>query len=367
MTGKNNEDRYSVSAYRSGQTNAVPSLFAIIADGIGGHRAGEVAAELAVETISKYMAESDASDPVGVLEHGIIHAGELIFRKADENPIYRGMGSTCACVWIIGNQLYAASVGDSRIYLIRQNAIHQLTIDHTWIQEAIDQGALRPEQARRHPNAHVIRRFLGSRLGVSPDFRLRLTGAEDDQQAVANQGAQLLPGDLILLCSDGLTDLVGADEILGVLQKERGEPALRELVELANKRGGHDNITIVTLAVPTQEPVTLPIPMRKLRKRVFSSCLAAVAGVALLTVIGLGLYIYLERSARDERLSETRPATQQVTLFPRTILTSTPVMQAAPAITAAQPDGVTPAVTIARATPQPPATLTPWPTNTSRP
>jgi PPM family protein phosphatase len=255
-SGKNNEDRYAVSAFIVDETKKTPSLLAIVSDGIGGHLAGEVAAEMAVEIIQNEVAESDTSSPVETLTEAIVVAGRSIRDRSESEQGKRGMGATCVCVWIIGNQLYTASVGDSRIYLIRDQDIHQLTTDHTWVQEAIEHGALTPEQARTHPNTHVIRRYLGSRTPPVPDIRLRLDAEESDQEAEKNQGTFLNETDRLLLCTDGLTDLVSDREILGALQTNSIDSAVQQLIQLANLRGGHDNITIVALdcAVDGVEP-----------------------------------------------------------------------------------------------------------------
>ena len=248
--GKNNEDRYAVSAYKLSRTDPRSSVFAVVADGVGGHRAGEVAAELAVETISRIVAESNGKQPLNTLQEAITQADQQIYLQAEANLDQLGMSTTSACAWVIGDRLYITSVGDSRIYLRRGYNLHQLTTDHTWVQEAIDSGALTPEQAHNHPNAHVIRRHLGSKQPVLPDLRLRLDPNEEDVEAEANQGMRLQPGDQMLICSDGLTDLVSDEEILGILQARNGDQALNTLVDLANSRGGHDNITVVLLQMP---------------------------------------------------------------------------------------------------------------------
>ncbi len=260
MKGKNNEDRYAVTAFYVSPQNPIPSTLALVCDGIGGHRAGEVAAEIAVETISQAVAESDASRPQDILRDAVISASQAIRKQAETDPAQKGMGATCACAWVIADRLYTVSVGDSRTYLIRRNNIQQLNIDHTWIQEAIEYGALTPEQARGHPNAHVIRRYLGSQEPPVPDQRLRLSPTDDDAQAEANQGLRLLPGDLILLCSDGLTDLVEDSEILAALKSSNLQDALESLKDLANERGGHDNITLVSLGVAQQDE-TQPVAL----------------------------------------------------------------------------------------------------------
>lgn len=261
MIGKNNEDRYSVSAFQFSREDARPSVFAVIADGIGGHRAGEVAAELAVNLISKGVAESNGKKPLSILENSIHEASQVIASHSAGKDDEEGMGSTCVCVWVIENRLYTAYVGDSRIYFIRENHIQQLTIDHTWVQEAFEKGIITAEQMRDHPNVHVIRRHLGGVKLPEVDFRLRIDNEESDQESVQNQGFHLEPGDIILMCSDGLTDLVWDDEILKVVRSKHDlKSAADRLVNLANERGGHDNITLVLLAMPRLEELTRKTP-----------------------------------------------------------------------------------------------------------
>jgi serine/threonine protein phosphatase PrpC len=252
--GKNNEDRYAISSYTFGPDDPTPVLFAIIADGIGGHRAGEVAAEMAVDYISQAVADSDGQQPQEVMERSIHTASDAIAAHASSNEEQQGMGATCACIWIVGDRLYTAAVGDSRIYLLRGDHIQQLTIDHTWVQEAIDKGVLDPALARDHPNVHVIRRHLGSMAPPEVDFRMRLRNDENDLQASANQGAVLRPGDILMICTDGLTDLVWDDEIFKTIRSARTlDQAADSLIDLANQRGGHDNITVILLSVPGGE------------------------------------------------------------------------------------------------------------------
>jgi serine/threonine protein phosphatase PrpC len=370
MSGKNNEDRYSVSAYQIGAARPVPSLLAIVADGIGGHRAGEIAAEIAVERISRAIAATDGQQPVNVLANAVTHASQAIFEQAEYNPDQQGMGSTCACAWIIADRLYIANVGDSRVYLLRDRTIRQLTTDHTWIQEAIDHGVLSPEEAHRHPNAHVIRRYLGSRQAVVPDMRLRLRPGEGDEQARSNQGVRLHPGDQIVLCSDGLTDLVGPSEIATVLQQHSQEKGLQILVDMANQRGGHDNITIIALQVPQRKPVeAVPVPSRQ---RNTTACVGfSVLALVVVFLLG-GLYWALNLSGQRNTPPGTQPlqdplATEILLLPPQTSASATystetlpPTLTAIPLLTQQRPL-ISPSPTLQR------ATLTPWPTNTTTP
>lgn len=287
MTGKNNEDRYAVSAYQVKPNRPEKSLFAVLADGIGGHRAGEVAAQIAVEVVSRRVAESDARRPMDTLRDAIQQASQDILAQSQGENERHGMGSTCACAWVIHDRLYTANVGDSRIYLLRGGSIQRLSNDHTWIQEALEQGILKPEQARGHPNSHVIRRYLGSPKPVEVDLRMRVHTNESDAQSIANQGFVLKEGDFLLLCSDGLTDLVEDNEIRDILLLNQNQlnTAAQKLTDLANERGGHDNITLVIVFVP---PLTFIKPSHTRR-----NLLIALAVVVVLALLGVGVWIGL--------------------------------------------------------------------------
>src|SRR5690349_8312673 len=265
MTGKNNEDRYAVASFVLDEEDRIPILFSVLADGIGGHRAGEVAAELAVNHIMQVVARSDGRHIRNTIEEAVTEASNAIASHSASNENLKGMGATCAIAWIIGDKLYTGYVGDSRIYLMRGGRIQQLTVDHSWVQEAIEKGILTPELAREHPNVHVIRRYLGSPEPPEPDFRLKFFDEEGDQQAEANQGVQLLPDDAVLLCSDGLTDLVWNDEILETVRTRPNiKEAARALIDLANSRGGHDNTTVVLISVPSDFKLVVKKKGRKI-------------------------------------------------------------------------------------------------------
>ena len=378
MTGKNNEDRYAVSAYRLGLHNPTPSVLAVLCDGIGGHRAGEVAAELAVNTISQMVAESDASQPMQILQNAIQTASQQIYEQAQRNGEQRGMGATCACAWVIGSQLYLASVGDSRIYLQRGDAFYQLTTDHTWVQELLALGQITPEQARGHPNAHVIRRFLGSAVPPDVDFRLRMSPNESNELAIANQGMALRTGDRLLLCSDGLTDLVEDSEIRATLDQHtppdpnranrsesNGEltldTAVQDLIAQANQRGGHDNITIVVMQVLPQLAPQAKGGWFARRWRLAAVGCLGLAGVGLVAgVLAVGL------PWLAARLSATPGVTPSLatTTAPLPGNHLTPGTSGTPVLTLTGG----PATLFITMTPtvQPTLgpTLTPWPTNT---
>jgi serine/threonine protein phosphatase PrpC len=248
MKGKNNEDQYAVTAYQVSSANSTPSLFAIVADGIGGHRSGEVASDIAVEMICDAIASSDASQPVEIMQAAILQASQAILVQGNQSDEHLGMGTTCVCTWIIGNKLYATHVGNSRLYLMRNQQLYQLNIDHTYVQEAIDAGALTAEQARSHPHANIIRRYLGSAIRPEVDARIRTDRSSHFSEE--NQGFRLQPGDRLLLCSDGLNDMVVDQKIAEELYKPDIHETVAGLIEAANSNGGKDNITVVVLEVP---------------------------------------------------------------------------------------------------------------------
>lgn len=347
MTGKNNEDRYAVGSFVLGPRDPTPALFAVLADGIGGHKAGEVAAELAVNHIMDAVAKSDGKQTRRAIEDAVADASNAIAAHSSSDENFKGMGSTCATAWIIGDKLHTAYVGDSRIYLIRGGRIQQMTVDHTWVQEAIEKNVITPEAAREHPNVHVIRRYLGSPVPPEPDFRMKLFNDESDQHAENNQGMQLQPNDVLLLCSDGLTDLVWNDEILEIV---RSKPSLKEaasaLIELANSRGGHDNITLILIAAPPDFKIS-----EKKKTDWLPWIVGGAAGLIFLLIAASLLTLGLIRRSSIAVSTSTSPPLQA-------------------AWTSSPPPSPTLLSTSTFAPNEPlvvPPTLTPWPTNTVSP
>jgi protein phosphatase len=348
MTGKNNEDRYAVASFVLDEEDRMPILFSVLADGIGGHRAGEVAAELAVNHIMQVVARSDGRHIRKTIEEAVTEASDAIASHSASNENLKGMGATCAIAWIIGDKLYTAYVGDSRIYLMRGGRIQQLTVDHSWVQEAIEKGILTPELAREHPNVHVIRRYLGSPEPPDPDFRLKFFDGEGDQQAEANQGLQLLPDDVILLCSDGLTDLVWNDEILETVRTRSNiKESARALIDLANARGGHDNTTVVLISVPSD----FKLVVKKNSKKIgwLPWVVGGVAGV-IFVLLAVSFFAF----GMLKQITAT--STPTITPIPTLTTTALPTLTASPTMTAT----ATQVLPVA-------ATYTPWPTNTRIP
>ncbi len=368
---KENEDRFGVAAFSLGPHGPQPVLLAVLCDGIGGHRAGEVAAEMAVNLISKVVAESDANQPHKILARAIRLASDAIRDQAVENNEQAGMGATCACAWLVGERLYTATVGDSRIYLLRGGRIQRVSTDHTWVQEAIENGALRPDEIAGHPNAHIIRRYLGSPYPPEVDLRLRISGAETDDQALANQGAFLLPGDRILLTSDGLTDLVRDGEILEAFQLYPAEAAAQRLIDLANSRGGHDNITLISFETPSpaaHKEATRRVPVRASNRAAWRwaglGCLGVLAVAAVAGLLAGGWWLL-----GGERLGAGPGAAAS----PTAVLSSPLPVTFTPAasFTARPSETPRPSPTPSRTLPSRSTlggpTLTPWPTNTRAP
>ena len=351
MTGKNNEDRFAVASFVLDGEDKMPVLFAVLADGIGGHRGGEVAAELAVNFIMQTVAKSDGRHMRQTIETAVNEASSAIAAHSSTNDELKGMGSTCATAWIVGDKLYTGYVGDSRIYLMRGGRIQQLTIDHTWVQEAIEKGILTPELARDHPNVHVIRRYLGSPVPPDPDFRLKWFDGEGDQHAESNQGATLLPNDVLMLCSDGLTDLVWNDEILEIVRARSNlKEASRALIELANSRGGHDNITIVLISVPANFKL---VTKKKKGPGWLPWVIGALAGLVFVLIAGSVLAITLLRRTTNVTFTPTSSPTELVTETPFPTPTESPLPTLPPSAT----QEVLPIA----------PTYTPWPTNTISP
>ncbi len=277
-----NEDRTIVMAYRV-EENGPPALLAIVADGIGGHKAGDVAAQLTVETITQGVATFQGGDPLPCLQSAIIEAGRVVSTNAAESADLAGMGSTAAVALIVGPRLYTVTVGDSRIYLLRQGRLRQISIDHTWVQEAIDYNIISPEDAKDHPQAHVIRRHIGGKQLPEPDIRMSLEDGENDSRAISNQGMHLKRGDRLLLCTDGLTDMVTDLEIYRALKEKPVEEAAEYLLDLALDHGGHDNITLVILAAPKGKHQERP------RSKFGCLLAAAISSLILILVTALAL------------------------------------------------------------------------------
>ena len=210
----------------------LPNLL-IVADGMGGHQAGDMASRYAAEVIVSHIKRSRERNPIRVLRSAIETANERVLEKAAEDEELSGMGTTVVAATVVENYLYVANVGDSRLYLIRDH-IRQITRDHSLVGEMVRAGELSPEQARNHPNKNIITRAVGAGQTLEIDF------FDED----------LRKGDILLLCSDGLSNMVEDEEIEKIIKSGRELPKIAmDLIERANRNGGKDNIAVV-LAQP---------------------------------------------------------------------------------------------------------------------
>ena len=240
---KHNEDAYLLDAERG--------LF-VVADGMGGHAAGEVASRLTVESIQEFIAgtedDHDNTWPFGYnnrysvdgnrLSTAVERANEKVMRAVVNRPELKGMGTTVVAALFDEKRATLVHVGDSRAYLLRDSELRRLTDDHSWVQEQVNAGILSEEEARSHPLKNVVTRALGGGAHVAVDLIEIPVG----------------DGDRFLLCSDGLTGMVSDEEITEALSSSRSlEQIVRGLIDLANERGGVDNITAITVEVRNGE------------------------------------------------------------------------------------------------------------------
>ena len=202
----------------------------LVADGMGGHNAGDYASRYTIETIVDEISKSNDESPVFVLEKAITRANSLIRQKSEEETELNGMGTTVVAATIEGNKLCVANVGDSRLYIINNREIRQITRDHSLVEEMVRMGGLKREMARNHPDMNIITRAIGALDDVDVDFfEVRLN-----------------KGDTILMCSDGLSNMIEDEEIRMIMQGQRDIVEKAEsLVKAANNNGGKDNIAVV--------------------------------------------------------------------------------------------------------------------------
>lgn len=208
----------------------------ILADGMGGYNGGEIASNLAVQTAKNYIENNfkeipkDRDSIIQLLGSSMEYANMVIYEKSKENPELQGMGTTLEICLIYNNKVYIGHVGDSRIYRIRKDFIRKLTQDHSYVQKLVKEGTITKEQAAHHPQKNMLMKALGCNAFVEPDVMVK----------------GFLKDDILIMCSDGLTNLVNQETIYEMASKNI-EQATKDLVQLANDRGGYDNITVVII------------------------------------------------------------------------------------------------------------------------
>lgn len=229
-----NEDRYAVIESPSG-------MAWLVCDGMGGEAGGELAAQIAIDAIRRDLEGLPARPAEVALRSAVLEANRVIVLRR-QNQAFAGMGTTVVAAIFDGAEVVIGHVGDSRAYLVRDSAIQQLTTDHTFVQTLVDSGQIKPEDALSHPQAHVLTRAIGSEPGLEVSL---------NKFWIWQVPEQTMP-DLLVLCTDGLYSLVSEGEIANIISQHSPQHACVKLVELANSRGGFDNITLAVIPLPGQ-------------------------------------------------------------------------------------------------------------------
>ena len=222
-----NQDYYFSSDTAVGN---LPNLF-IVADGMGGHKAGDYASRYTIERVVASVSRNTGEEPIAIMKEAINKANELLVAESREDESKSGMGTTLVIGTIIGNKLFVANIGDSRLYVVGQN-MRQITRDHSLVEEMVRLGEMDKADAKDHPDKNIITRAVGVVPELSVDFF----------------EVELKPGDTVLMCSDGLTNMIEDEEIKKIVlgQRDIVEKA-EKLIDTANENGGKDNITVVLI------------------------------------------------------------------------------------------------------------------------
>ena len=214
----------------------LPNLY-IVADGMGGHKAGDYASAHAVAWFVEYARECDYVNPITIIKTGITKVNDRLFQMSAENSELRGMGTTFVAAVTVDNRLYVANIGDSRLYVVGDD-IRQITLDHSLVEELIRTGQLERRKVRFHPEKNIITRALGTAREAVPDFF----------------EVELRIDESILLCSDGLTNMIEDDEIAMIINRNQHvDKCCEQLIERANYYGGKDNIGVVVVKQTVNE------------------------------------------------------------------------------------------------------------------
>ncbi len=227
VTREMNQDYYFATDTNLGN---LPNLF-IVADGMGGHKAGDYASRHTIERVVASISRNSSDEPVTIIQEAISKANELLVAESNEDETKSGMGTTLVIATLVGDKLIVANVGDSRLYVI-SDMVRQITRDHSLVDEMVRLGELNPSEARSHPDKNIITRAIGAQKNVKADFF----------------EVELAKDDYILMCTDGLTNMVRDEEILDIVRSDKEPEAIaQKLVRMANDNGGRDNITVTII------------------------------------------------------------------------------------------------------------------------
>lgn len=225
-----NQDYYYIS-------NSIDEVqLYLLADGMGGYNGGEIASKLAVQSAKSYIEDNfketkkDKESIIKLIESSMEYANLVVYEKAKQNQDLQGMGTTLEIALIYNNKVYIGHIGDSRIYRVRKEYIRKLTQDHSYVQKLVKEGTITKEQADHHPQKNMLMKALGCNVFIEPDVMVK----------------GFLKDDILIMCSDGLSNLVGQEVLYQKASKDL-EQATKDLVAIANENGGYDNITVVII------------------------------------------------------------------------------------------------------------------------
>ena len=225
-----NEDFYYISSEYE------PIKLFIVADGMGGYNGGEIASKLAVESARRYIqsnfesAKNDKESLLNLVKNSSMYANMIVYEKAMKNEELKNMGTTLDICLIYENKAFISHIGDSRVYRIRKDFMRRLTKDHSYVQQLVDEGKITKEESVNHPKKNMLIKALGCTEYIEPDVTVK----------------GFIKGDIMLMCSDGLTNMIPENEILKILKENLDDPS-KVLVDRANELGGLDNITAVII------------------------------------------------------------------------------------------------------------------------
>ena len=230
LSRETNQDSFYI------ENDVLPYKLYILADGMGGYTGGEIASSLAVNSVKTYInnnlkkEEYDKEEIKQAIKEAIEYSNMMVNEKAMQDETLSEMGTTLDVVLLYKDRIFIGHVGDSRVYRIRKNIIRKLTNDHSYVQKLLKDGTITKEEAVNHPKRHMLVKAIGTNTFVDPDIVEK----------------KFLPGDILLMCSDGLTNMVADVEIYSTIQNEAGDIA-QNLVNKANENGGRDNITVIVV------------------------------------------------------------------------------------------------------------------------
>ena len=250
----------------------------IVADGMGGHQAGDVASKLGTETFTKvYRDLREKNNPINeVMQQSIKEANAAILAKASTDISKKGMGTTFSALVLLDMKAYIVHVGDSRIYLIREDNIQKITTDHTFVEKMMEEGRLSEEEARNHPQKNILYMSLGARESFAP---------------IIIEDLEINNGDLFVMCSDGLNNMVSDDTIMeySLSHNTPGE-LVEDLIKLANDKGGTDNITIQAIRVGNNDKYRDTEPIGIIKNKTVQMALAIIGVLVILLIIFFAVF-----------------------------------------------------------------------------